>query len=311
MRATPTTAKGLGSWPRSASAVERRVELPGREVPGRAEHDECGRWCERGDVAGWSHILDPLVGRAGSYGGWIGKPSTSTRRGAAEWAQRRLLCARSDPSDVLARIEPGAVRIDLGCGPGRYTAELGRPVVALDAAIAMLELARVAAPAAWCVQADLEALPIRPFSLGGAWAQASYLHVPKPRLPLALAQLHRATTPGAPLAIAMRRGDYSGHALPGDTFTGRFFASWQQEPLVAVVEGAGFSVDSCSTEDEWIHLRGTRLRTLPDVVGPDLRILMCGLNPSLRSADAGLGFAGPSNRFWSAAIEAGVVTVRA
>ena len=228
---------------------------------------------------------------------------------AAEWAQRRLLCARSDPSDVVARIEPDAVRIDLGCGPGRYTAELGRPVVALDAAIAMLELARVAAPAAWCVQADLEALPIRPFSLGGAWAQASYLHVPKPRLPLALAQLHRSTTPGAPLAIAMRRGDYSGHALPGDTFTGRFFASWQQEPLVAVVEGAGFSVDSCSTEDEWIHLRGTRLRTLPDVVGPDLRILMCGLNPSLRSADAGLGFAGPSNRFWSAAIEAGVVTV--
>jgi TDG/mug DNA glycosylase family protein len=228
---------------------------------------------------------------------------------AAEWAQRRRTAARTDPSDFVGRIEPGAVRIDLGCGPGRSTADLGAPAVALDAAFAMLDLARVAAPDARCVQADLEALPIRPFSLGGAWAMASYLHVPKPRLPLALAQLHRSLVPGAPLAIAMRRGDYSGHALPGDTFTGRFFASWEPEPLVAVVEGAGFGVETCETEGDWIQVRGTRLRTLPDFVGPDLRILMCGLNPSLRSADVGLGFAGPSNRFWPAAIEAGVATV--
>jgi TDG/mug DNA glycosylase family protein len=228
---------------------------------------------------------------------------------AAEWAERRRVSARTDPSDFVVRIEPGAVRIDLGCGPGRYTPELGSPVVALDAAFAMVELARAVAPDAWCVQADLEALPFRPFSLGGAWGQASYLHVPKLRLPMALAQLHRSLVPGAPLALMMMRGDYSGHALRGDTFAGRFFAAWEPEPLVAVVEGAGFSVETCDTQDEWIHLRGTRLRTLPDFVGPDLRVLMCGLNPSLRSADVGLGFAGPSNRFWPAAIEAGVASV--
>jgi TDG/mug DNA glycosylase family protein len=39
-----------------------------------------------------------------------------------------------------------------------------------------------------------------------------------------------------------------------------------------------------------------------------MRVLMCGLNPSLRSADMGVGFAGPTNRFWPAAIEAGIVT---
>ncbi len=228
---------------------------------------------------------------------------------AAEWAERRAHSARVDPSEFVAAITPGAPRIDLGCGPGRYTGELGAPVVALDAAAAMLELARVAVPAARVVQADLEALPIRPQSLHGAWAMASYLHVPKPRLPLALAQLHRATVPGAPLAIAMLRGDYSGYALPGDSFSGRFFASWEPDPLVAVIEGAGFAVDRCDADGDWIQIRGTRLRTLPDFVGPDLRILMCGLNPSLRSADAGLGFAGPSNRFWSAAIEAGVASV--
>ena len=52
-----------------------------------------------------------------------------------------------------------------------------------------------------------------------------------------------------------------------------------------------------------------RARTLPDVVGPRMRVLVCGLNPSLNAADAGVGFARPGNRFWPAAIAAGLVSV--
>lgn len=227
---------------------------------------------------------------------------------AAEWAERRAHCARADPSDFVAAIAPDATRIDLGCGPGRYTGALGTPVVALDAAFAMLRLARQAAPDALCVLADLEALPLRAQSQGGAWAQASYLHLPNERLPLALAHLHRTMTTGAPLSIVMHRGDSSGHDLPNDTFPGRYFAGWQPDPLIAVVQGAGFDVETHVADDDWIAIRGTRLRTLPDFVGPGMRILMCGLNPSLRSADMGVGFAGPSNRFWPAAIDAGIAT---
>jgi TDG/mug DNA glycosylase family protein len=40
-----------------------------------------------------------------------------------------------------------------------------------------------------------------------------------------------------------------------------------------------------------------------------MRMLVCGLNPSLYAADAGLGFARPGNRFWPAALAAGVVSV--
>jgi TDG/mug DNA glycosylase family protein len=47
---------------------------------------------------------------------------------------------------------------------------------------------------------------------------------------------------------------------------------------------------------------------LPDFVRAGMKLLVCGLNPSLVAADAGVGFAGPTNRFWSAALEAGVVT---
>ena len=53
----------------------------------------------------------------------------------------------------------------------------------------------------------------------------------------------------------------------------------------------------------------TQQRTLPDFVGPDMRVLVCGLNPSLVAADAGFGFATPSNRFWRAAADAGLITV--
>ncbi|HUV09500.1 MAG TPA: SAM-dependent methyltransferase, partial [Acidimicrobiia bacterium] len=48
---------------------------------------------------------------------------------------------------ALGRSVPvGAVRIDVGCGVGRDLQALGAPVVALDAAAAMLGLARVEAP---------------------------------------------------------------------------------------------------------------------------------------------------------------------
>ena len=39
-----------------------------------------------------------------------------------------------------------------------------------------------------------------------------------------------------------------------------------------------------------------------------MRLFVCGLNPSVYSADAGVGFARPGNRFWPAALAAGIVT---
>lgn len=45
--------------------------------------------------------------------------------------------------------------------------------------------------------------------------------------------------------------------------------------------------------------RARRLR-LPDVIGPGLRVLFCGINPGLYSAAVGHSFARPGNRFWKA-----------
>ena len=37
---------------------------------------------------------------------------------------------------------------------------------------------------------------------------------------------------------------------------------------------------------------------VPDVVGPGLRVLFCGINPGALSGELGLHFARPGNRFW-------------
>jgi TDG/mug DNA glycosylase family protein len=38
---------------------------------------------------------------------------------------------------------------------------------------------------------------------------------------------------------------------------------------------------------------------VPDILGPQLRVLFCGINPSLHSAATGHHYARPGNRFWT------------
>jgi TDG/mug DNA glycosylase family protein len=45
------------------------------------------------------------------------------------------------------------------------------------------------------------------------------------------------------------------------------------------------------------HARNVALG-IPDLVGPNLRVLFCGINPGQRSGELGLHFARAGNRFW-------------
>jgi TDG/mug DNA glycosylase family protein len=230
---------------------------------------------------------------------------------AADWRDQRAARFLGRLADFDGRIPAGAVVADLGCGAGLHLPHLPRPAVALDAAHAMVRLARDAAPDVPGIQADLEALPFRRGVLGAGWARASYLHLPIRHLPWALAELHHALSVDAPVHLTMMVGEGEG-PYPDDDFPGRFFARWTADALHEVLIGGGFVVDELAPDDDapedWFHALARRARTLPDFVGPDMRVLLCGLNPSLTAADAGVGFFTPGNRFWPAAIAAELVS---
>jgi TDG/mug DNA glycosylase family protein len=217
---------------------------------------------------------------------------------ASEYTARRHPRRKDDATAFGAEIPAGAWRADLGSGSGRHTSYLGTPVLALDAAEAMLALARDGIR----VRGDLEQLPLRRGALAGAWANCSYHHIRRERLPLALARLHDALQIGAPLWMSMA-------TPPGDgDFPGRLFERWDADEMARVLVGAGFAVRGARLDSDDLIVTATRLRTLPDIVGPDMHVLVCGLNPSEYAADRGVGFARPGNRFWPAALAAGLVS---
>lgn len=94
-------------------------------------------------------------------------------------------------------------------------------------------------------------------------------------VPARLAALHRATPVGAIVDLTQP-------------------ATYSDQRWSDVLDGAGFAS------------AGERLWTLADNVSPNMRMLICGLNPSPASADDGVAFARPGNRFWPAMLAAGL-----
>jgi SAM-dependent methyltransferase len=98
----------------------------------------------------------------------------------ARWAANRAPVRQKDAKGFARRVGRTGLRLDVGAGAGRYTADLGPAgtVLAFDAAHTMLGLLRADHPDAPAVQGDVEALPFRRGTLGGAWANMTYHHLP-------------------------------------------------------------------------------------------------------------------------------------
>jgi TDG/mug DNA glycosylase family protein len=125
---------------------------------------------------------------------------------------------------------------------------------------------------------------------------------------MALRSLHRAMDVRAVAHIGL---------LGSDAADERSFGRWCEELLPCVLAGAGFAVedientfrDDCDGVGPQLTARVRRLETLPDTVGPGMRLLLVGLNPSPHAASSGVGFSGPSNRGWPALLRSGLATV--
>lgn len=235
---------------------------------------------------------------------------------AKEW-QRKRSPAFEDRCDLFAKRiadlitegqEDGSfteMLADLGCGPGWHTRRLPEGTLAYDASLAMLALAE-GAPR---IAGDLRALPFRRGSLLGAWASRSYVHLPRSDVPLALADLHAALKFGAIVELHLFEGDEEHSESRNDDFPGRRFSRWPLQLLRDVLAGAGFDTENIEMSESVLLVSARRAHTLADTVGSGMRLLVCGLNPSLHSAEVGIGFASAGNRFWPAAIAAGVLSV--
>lgn len=109
---------------------------------------------------------------------------------------------------------------------------------------------------------------------------------------------HRADA--LPAALA----DLYDRTAVGDRTTVHLARDVDPQVVDDVIEGGSFRRAGGSRSRPVLE----RVRSLPDRVAPGLRVLFCGLNPSLYSADAGIDFARPGNRFWPAALASGLVT---
>lgn len=149
---------------------------------------------------------------------------------AAEYAAARPLRDTTRLREFAEAVPDGAPRVDLGCGPGLQLPLLGEPIVAADAAAAMLREVGRRVPGALRVQCDLEALPFRRNALAGVWASKAHQHIPAQRLPMALAELHHSLDVGGRLDLTVFEGTGRRSAMttsPGGSSRGGIGPSWR------------------------------------------------------------------------------------
>jgi SAM-dependent methyltransferase len=156
-------------------------------------------------------------------------------RNASYWPERGLAL-------FAARVPSGSQVLDAGCGPGRdagYLAERGYRPTAYDLSRGMLAEGRRRGLALPATQGDLRYLPFVDGAFGGAWANASLLHLPRADFLPTLRELARVVQAGC-LFLTLKIGD--GEAWREGLGGQRFFTYHQPTAVHAALEDAGFRI---------------------------------------------------------------------
>ena len=204
---------------------------------------------------------------------------------------------------AAARVRPGAAGSTSAAGPGHYLPLLGDRRSAADAAPAMVERRPRRPPR--------RARRCRPTccTCRSAGARSRACGRPRPtstcppptcrwRWPTSTACSRSAAASSSPCSPRRRRRPprRSPTRRRATTCPGRLFTWWEPEPPPHRGRGRRLrrrpprpGAARADGDHPRIELTATARRALPDHVGAGMRLLCCGLNPSLHAADAGVG----------------------
>jgi ubiquinone/menaquinone biosynthesis C-methylase UbiE len=143
--------------------------------------------------------------------------------------------------------------LDIGCGAGRdyqLFAEGEYDYTGIDYSKRLLAIARLQFPAGQFMFGNIFDLPFEDGAFDGFWAAASLLHIPKEKIAVALASVHRVVAQNGSGVIMLKKGEGQMMVVDdshsGDTDDQRFFAYWQRHEFTDVLQQCGFMVLSFS-----------------------------------------------------------------
>ena len=173
---------------------------------------------------------------------------------------------------LLANVPPGALVVDLGCGPGhdvRRLIQAGHATIGVDRSPALLHKCP---DGTGKVRGDLRSLPLRDGSVGALWCSAALHHIDRLDIDATFADWDRVLEPGGVVGFATSLGGYAGwelvpagaHRRPEITYGhGRWFVHHDRDALELSVACAGWDLRWSavrSSHRDWLQALATSQR---------------------------------------------------